>query len=486
MSIRTPWIPSAVFVLLALAVAVTPAYSAVFLPTKQADSSDGACNADCSLREAILAANAEPGDDVILLGPGIFAVCLPGGAEDNGVSGDLDIDDNLTLFGASAESTILEACRTDRVLDILAGAEVEVANVTIRNGSTTGNGGGVRVAGDLTLTRSLVTGNAAGQQGGGLWVSGTGSALHLRESAVTGNNATGKGGGIALSTRLAAENATISGNRTENGGGGFYFPPDVDVTLSNVTITGNTAAQSGGGILAESVPFTNSGYANLQTSIVAGNTAQVDRDCSGSVISLGDNLVGDATACIDFGPGKGDQEGTAGSPLDPKLGPLTGNGGPTPTHALLAGSPALNAGGSCEAADQRGQPRDAQCDTGAFEAGTACVQGGPNLCLGDGGRFKVTVAWKTVQQFGPGQAGRLTQDTGYFWFFSPTNLELTIKIVNGCSLNNRYWVFLSGMTNVEATVTVTDTAKGTTKTYTNPANTTFRTRLDTNAFATCP
>lgn len=478
MFIRKPWIPSAAFVLLALAVAVIPAHAAVFVPNKLGDSGDTVCNADCSLREAVQAANASPGSDVILLGPGEYTLCPP-------VVGDLDITDDVTLYGTSAESTIITNCNADRVLDIQAGAVVEIANVTLRGGRTSGNGGGIRNAGDLTLTRSLVTDNTA-TQGGGIWTGGNGSALHIRESAVTANNANSNGGGIAATGPVVIENSTISGNRTVVSGGGLYFPPDIDATLSNVTITSNSAGQTGGGILAESVPFTSSSYPELQSSILAHNIAPADRDCSGAVVSLGDNLVGDATECIDFGPSHGDQEGTTAAPLDPKLGPLAGNGGPTPTHALLAGSPALNAGGACEATDQRGQPRDAQCDTGAFEVGTACVQGGPNLCLGEDGRFKVTVAWKTAQGSGAGQAGRLTQDTGYFWFFSPTNLELTVKVLNGCSLNNRYWVFLSGLTNVEATVTVTDTEKGTTKTYTNPANTTFRTRLDTNAFATCP
>ncbi len=488
MSIRKPWIPSAVFVLLALAVAVTPAYSAVFLTTKQSDSVDGTCDADCSLREAIVAANASDGADVILLGPGTFAVCpsIGGGGEDQNASvGDLDIAEDLTLFGSSAESTILEACKSDRVLEVLSGVEAEIANVTIRGGFTSFNGGGIRNAGILTLTRSLVTGNEATQQGGGIWTGGTGSELHLRESTVFNNVAFGKGGGIAANGPLDAVNSTISGNRSEISGGGLYFLPDVDANLSNLTITGNSAALSGGGILAESVPFISANYPELQSSVVAGNAAILYHDCTGSVVSLGDNLIGDGTTCIDFSPAKGDQEGTTASPLAPKLGPLLGNGGPTPTHAVLAGSPALNAGGACKPTDQRGQPRDAQCDTGAFEVGTACVQGGSNLCLGDNGRFKVTVIWRTVQTFGPGQAGRLTPDTGYFWFFSPTNVELTIKVLNGCSLNNRYWVFLSGLTNLDSTITVTDTATGQTKTYTNPANTTFVTRLDTNAFATC-
>ena len=80
----------------------------------------------------------------------------------------------------------------------------------------------------------------------------------------------------------------------------------------------------------------------------------------------------------------------------------------------------------------------------------------------------------------------LTPDSGYFWFFDPANVELTVKVLNGCAVNNHYWVFAAGLTNVNVVLTVTDTQTGQTKSYTNPQGRTYLTILDTGAFATCP
>jgi hypothetical protein len=83
-------------------------------------------------------------------------------------------------------------------------------------------------------------------------------------------------------------------------------------------------------------------------------------------------------------------------------------------------------------------------------------------------------------------AQRLTGDTGYFWFFDSSNVEIVIKVLDGCTLNGHHWVFAGGLTNVKVTITVTDTANGIQKVYENPLNTTFLPIQDTAAFATCP
>jgi hypothetical protein len=119
-------------------------------------------------------------------------------------------------------------------------------------------------------------------------------------------------------------------------------------------------------------------------------------------------------------------------------------------------------------------------------AGAACAPGPTDLCL-SGGRFKVEVAWKTPDgQAGAGQAVALTPDTGYFWFFSPSNVEMVLKVLNACGFNDRFWVYAGGLTNVQVAVTVTDTATGTVRTYANPQGTSFRPLQDSSAFATCP
>jgi virginiamycin B lyase len=112
--------------------------------------------------------------------------------------------------------------------------------------------------------------------------------------------------------------------------------------------------------------------------------------------------------------------------------------------------------------------------------------GGTTLCL-NVGRFQVNARWFTADgRSGPGQAVRLTIDSGYFWFFSPNNVELVVKVSNACDFNSRFWTFASGLTNVNVVITVTDTQTGAVRTYTNPQNTPFQPVQDTNAFATCP
>ncbi|HEV7516506.1 MAG TPA: NHL repeat-containing protein, partial [Thermoanaerobaculia bacterium] len=119
-------------------------------------------------------------------------------------------------------------------------------------------------------------------------------------------------------------------------------------------------------------------------------------------------------------------------------------------------------------------------------AAPACEDDATHLCLA-GGRFRVEVAWQTPDgNAGAGQAVRLTADSAYFWFFSPGNVEMIIKVLDGCGLNRHYWVFAGGLTNVATTLTVTDTRSGAVKTYRNPQGTAFAPLQDTAAFATCP
>jgi hypothetical protein len=116
-----------------------------------------------------------------------------------------------------------------------------------------------------------------------------------------------------------------------------------------------------------------------------------------------------------------------------------------------------------------------------------CLPAGDNtrLCLSDG-RFQVEAHWATGAGSGPGQAVRLTPDTGYFWFFDATNVEVVVKVLNACGFNQRFWVFAGGLTNVQVRLTVTDTQTGVVRTYDNPQGRAFQPVQDTSAFATCP
>lgn len=113
-----------------------------------------------------------------------------------------------------------------------------------------------------------------------------------------------------------------------------------------------------------------------------------------------------------------------------------------------------------------------------------CVANDTTLCL-NSNRFKVQVRWATNNgQSGDGHAVGITADTGYFWFFDRNNVEMVLKVINACP--SRYWVFAGGLTNVQVSMTVTDTQNGTIKNYNNPQGTAFQPVQDTNAFATCP
>ena len=109
-----------------------------------------------------------------------------------------------------------------------------------------------------------------------------------------------------------------------------------------------------------------------------------------------------------------------------------------------------------------------------------CAADGKTLCL-NGGRFKVRVDWRSQDSSGSGTAVPITQDTGEFWFLSANNIELVLKVVDGSAFNGHYWVFYGALSNLEYTITVTDTTTGTVKTYHNPLGTTASV-ADVNAF----
>jgi CSLREA domain-containing protein len=240
-----------------------------------------------------------------------------------------------------------------------------ITDVVIR-GNNALSGGGIFNAGPLTLTNSTVDGNnATTGAGGGIFNSG--GALSLVRTTISGNTTVSQGGGIYNSggfnpTGTATlTNSTVSGNTAtgalSNGVGGIYNASGGHIlTLTNTTVLLNTASGTGSGVAGI---FNSSGStANLGNSIVAKNTsASMAQDLNGTFTSQGYNLIGESTGNGLTNGSNGDQVGTAGSPIDPLLGPLADNGGPTKTHALMVGSPAIDAGNSSQTTDQRNQPR---------------------------------------------------------------------------------------------------------------------------------
>jgi hypothetical protein len=123
----------------------------------------------------------------------------------------------------------------------------------------------------------------------------------------------------------------------------------------------------------------------------------------------------------------------------------------------------------------------------SFEAPSTCVENTTTLCL-EHDRFRVRARWTTRQgATGDGRAMSLTGDSGYFWFFQSDNVEIVIKIKNACAAPyNRFWVFASGLTDVDTVIEVADTKSGRVLTYHNPQQRAFPPVQDTDAFPTCP
>jgi plastocyanin len=169
---------------------------------------------------------------------------------------------------------------------------------------------------------------------------------------------------------------------------------------------------------------------------------------------------------------------------DPASGSSNTSTEQNPTHAFLAAGTytvmetATNAAGSNTAS---------KSVTVSAGGPTVCTPNATTLCLG-GARFMVQMVWTNPDNStGNGTAVSLTDASGYFWFFDPTNIEAVIKVLNGCAIDNAYWVFAAGLTNVQVLTTVTDTQTGAVYTNTNPQGTAFAPVQDTSAFPTsCP
>jgi CSLREA domain-containing protein len=346
---------------------------------------------DCSLREALQAANLDTGvdacptgsglDDTVLLPPGQYTLTLSGGNEDGGVTGDLDILQTVRLTGSGMESTILDGAGLDRVIHIAGTGNMVIENLTIQNGYASGSlygGGGIfNQKGNLTLSRVWLKGNLTTHIGGGL--DNIKTAI-LVNSMVSGNQAD-KGGGVFNAGMLTLQNVVLYSNYATQTGGGL--DNSSYATLTNVTVSGNGAANGGGifndeeltleytTIYLNTTAISNATNVRFRNTLVGGSTSGVNCIGAGTLVSEGQNLE-DRSDCNFI-------HLTDQVNLDPMLGPLDKNEAEILTHALLAGSPAIDRGDNldCPAADQRGarRPSDgdgdsaAVCDIGAFEFG---------------------------------------------------------------------------------------------------------------------
>jgi hypothetical protein len=231
----------------------------------------------------------------------------------------------------------------------IAAATASLTNCAVSGNFARTEGGGI-FATEALLINCTVSGNFAGPNGGGGISAGTAT---LTNCTVSGNSAGGSGGGMAAITANLT-NCTVSGNSTTSQGGGMMVD---GLTLLNTTITENSA-HTGGGVFLHAL-----GTSSIRNTIIAQNLVDltgVGPDVFGNFTSGGHNLIGDGTGSTELADGvNGDRVGTAANPIDPRLGPLKKNGGPTRTHALLPGSPAIDRGDntSLPPTDQRGAAR---------------------------------------------------------------------------------------------------------------------------------
>lgn len=379
-------------------VGMQPASAATITVNTTAD--EYGVGAGCALREAVQAANTDAafggcpagtaGEDTIVLPAGTYALSIASTNEDANADGDLDVEDDVTIQGAGATTTTIDQTVSDRVIHVESAGfpdfTAAMTGVTVTGGDVTGDGGGIQnVDNVIQLVDVHVTGNTATGVGGGIKNDEDDAVLVMKQGAITANSTDSEGGGLHTEDDAVSKltNVTVSGNASDGSGGGINLDDDDGATiLQNVTVTGNTAdadangSGDGGGIdqdgAFEESPFT------LRNTIVAGNTdASTDAedkvpDCADIILSEGHNLIGNATGCA-YVDAAGDQVGTGAAPINPMLGPLALNGGTTPNHLPLAGSPAINAGdpNGAPSIDQRGLPRDAKPDIGAVEVQAA-------------------------------------------------------------------------------------------------------------------
>lgn len=287
---------------------LTLVHAASFTVDVTNDENDGSCApGDCSLREAIIAANGNGQADTITLGSGTYDLSIAGTGEDAGATGDLDITAPLTITGQGPDQTIIDANGIDRALGInlisppgtvvISGvtiinggassgggilnmdADVILVNTVISNNISSVYGGGMSVVGgSVTLNETQILSNTAVQRGGGVYVyapsSGNTFFTQNNDSLIAYNHATqasaGSGGGVYLDGRSSGilSGGQIFSNTAEGDGGGLYVFQGT-VTLNGGQILSNTAGQDGGGI------FIDEGNATLSDGEIRGNQANV-------------------------------------------------------------------------------------------------------------------------------------------------------------------------------------------------------------------
>ncbi len=305
-----------------------------------------------SLRAAVTNADQAGGSSILFATTGVITLqsALPA------------ISADVNMVGPGANTLSVSGNAAFQVFDVETGVTAGISGLTITDGSSGGNGGGIENDGTLTLTSCTVSDSSSGNDGGGIFNSGT---LTVIASTVSGNTSSNDAGGIENSGTVAVVNSTVADNSANSGqGGGINNAGTLD--LVNSTIADNSAF-NGGGIQA-------GGAVTMANTIVGYNTLTggTGADFDGSISTdSGYNLIADSSGSSGF------TQPSDILDVDPLLSALGNYGGPTQTISLLPGSPAIDAGSNALAAfdssplttDQRGDPRinDGIVDIGALE-----------------------------------------------------------------------------------------------------------------------
>jgi len=333
----------------------------------------------CTLREAIDSVNNNKDSgkkigeckigsspDTIEIPAGTYTLTKSdSGNEDSGSTGDLDIRNNVTIIGAGADTTVINTVAgfQDRIFHVLSG-ELSISGVTLSGGNVKDDGGSIYNLGTLNLNNVSIDNNYAGNVGGGIYNAGS---VNVTNSTISGNTAEVAGGGIYNAGDASLVNVTISGNHMSTSsedivGGGGFVNASGNANFTNVTIAenGTNAPEGSGGNLRST-----GGSLLIKNTLIANPLA--DGNCYGTIISLGNNLSSDGSCGL--------SPSTDIVTFNAGLGALRDNGGETLTHALISGSPAIDAGETLEypPTDQRGVSRSfgVSFDIGAYESTTS-------------------------------------------------------------------------------------------------------------------
>lgn len=446
---------------------------ATYTVNKIADTNDGVCNADCSLREAVGAANGTADNDFIAFDSMVFGT--PQTITLSGTEIVIAANGTLTVNGPGANMLTISGGNSSRILATGIGVVATVSGATFTQGTgvgviNSGRGGAIyNVSGDLTLNNVIITGNNAANGGGinnAAATGGGGGVLTINNCIISNNTSTSSGGGMQnfSTSTVAINSSTFTGNSggSTTGGGGAQFNGTVTITnstfannnaptgagggfqsngtslvMTNVTVSGNTSATNGGGIHRGT---TNANFF-IRNSIVSGNNGAAGSlditNSVGGISSVGNNIIGSV----------GTSTGWIMSDLldtNPMLLPLANNGGFGMTYLPMTGSAAINAGQNCVVdltcatnnppaavtTDQRGivRPQGANVDIGAVEviaiAANASVRGRAVAPNGSpAGRVLVTIS----NMSGVIQTS-YTNNFGYFAFTGiPTGQTYTLN-----------------------------------------------------------